>query len=152
MNPRRSNLAILSILLVGSCVCSGQSTNASIYGTVVDATGAVVTKSIVVATNTRTGIALSTMSNESGVYIFGSLQPGEYTVSAEAAGFRKAVSQQFQLAVSARITVDLKLEVGSATESVTAESSSSLLETVNTSVSNVVSLRRVQDLPLTPWW
>lgn len=53
-----------------------------------------------------------------------------------------------QLDGSARITVDLKLEVGAAAESVTGESSSSPLETVNSSVSNVVSLQRVQDLPL----
>jgi hypothetical protein len=53
-----------------------------------------------------------------------------------------------QLDVSARITVDLKLEVGATADSVTVESSSSPLETVNTSVSNVVSLQRVQELPL----
>src|SRR5882724_2918305 len=98
-------LFVLSTLISATSFCVAQSTNASIYGTVLDSTGAVITKSIVVATNTKTGVALSTVSNESGVYIFASLQPGEYTVSAEAAGFRKAVSQRFQLDVSARIAV-----------------------------------------------
>jgi len=105
-------------------------------------------KSNVVATNNKTGVAQSTLTNEAGVYIFASLQPGEYSVSAEAPGFRKAVSQHVQLEVSARISVDLKLELGAASESVTVESNSSPLETVNTSVSNVVTLQRVQELPL----
>ena len=50
--------------------------------------------------------------------------------------------------VSAKLSVDLKLEVGSATESVTIEATTSSIEAVNSSVSNVVSLQRVQDLPL----
>lgn len=141
-------LIVLSGLFTTAAICIAQSTNVSIYGSVEDSTGAAITKSVVVATNTKTGVASSTISNESGVYIFGSLQPGEYTVSAESPGFRKAVSRPFQLDVSARIAVDLKLEVGAATESVTVESASSLVETVNTSVSNVVSQQRVQDLPL----
>jgi hypothetical protein len=50
-------------------VSHAQSTNASIYGTVVDSSGGAINKSAVVATNTKTGVALSTLSNESGVYI-----------------------------------------------------------------------------------
>src|SRR5258708_21706326 len=139
----RACLFVFCVLLLAAFVCGAQSTNASIYGTVRDGTGAVVAASKVIAANTKTGVALSTVSNEAGVYIFASLQPGEYTVSAESTGFRKAVSQPFQLDVSARITVDLKLEIGAATESVTVESGSSLIETVNTSVSNRGALRRV---------
>ena len=50
--------------------------------------------------------------------------------------------------MGSKISLDFKLEIGSATESVTVAENSSPLETVNTSVSNVVSLQRVQDLPL----
>jgi Carboxypeptidase regulatory-like domain len=127
---------------------SAQTTNASIYGSVLDASGSAVPKAGVTATNVRTGVALPTVSNDAGVYIFPSLLPGEYTVTAEAAGFRKAIAEHIQLDVSSKITVDLKLEVGAAAESVTVESVASPLEVVNSSVSNVVSLQRVQDLPL----
>jgi hypothetical protein len=61
---------------------SAQSTNASIYGAVVDASGAAITKSAVVATNIKTGVALFHGQQRIGVYIFPSLQPGEYSVSA----------------------------------------------------------------------
>ncbi len=144
----RGTLSAACGLLFAAVLCSAQSTNASIYGTITDSSGAVISKSNVIAVNSRTGVSLSTVSNDSGVYIFPSLQPGEYSVSAESAGFRKAVAQKIQLDVSARITVDLKLEIGATAESVTVESTAGPLETVNTSVSNVVSLQRVQDLPL----
>src|SRR5664279_2479020 len=113
----RAWFSLVPALLLILPVSHAQSTNASIYGTVVDTSGGAINKSAVVATNTKTGVALSTLSNESGVYIFPSLQPGEYSVSAEMPGFRKAVAQHVQLDVSARITVDLKLEVGAAAES-----------------------------------
>src|SRR5579871_5084891 len=145
MNQR---IAVVSVLLLMTTIGSGQTTNGSIYGSILDSSGAAVPKANVVATNVKTGVALSTVSNDSGVYIFPSLLPGDYTVGAEAAGFRKALTASIQLDVGARISVDVKLEVGTAAETVTVESTSSPLEAVNSSVSNVVSLQKVQDLPL----
>ncbi len=141
-------IAICFALLLMAVAGRAQTTNASIYGSILDSSGAAVPKAAVTATNVKTGVVLSTVSNDSGLYIFPSLQPGDYTVSAEVAGFRKAVASQIQLDVSSKISVDLKLEVGTASETVTVESNSSPLEAVNSSVSNVVSLQRVQDLPL----
>ncbi len=136
------------LLICGAGICAAQTTNASIYGSINDPSGAALVKATVTAVNVKTGVSLSTVSNEAGVYIFPSLQPGEYSVTGELTGFRKAVAQHIQLEVNSRISVDLKLQVGSLSESVTVESNSSPLETVNTSVSNVVTLQRVQDLPL----
>ena len=145
--PRIAWVLFASLLLITS-VGSAQTTNASIYGSVLDSSGAAVPKARVTATHVRTGVTARTITNDAGVYIFPSLQPGEYTTSAEMTGFRKAIAEHVQLEVNARISVDLKLEVGSASETVTVESTSSPIETVNTSVSNVVTLQRVQDLPL----
>ena len=114
-------------VLCAAIASFAQSTNASIYGTITDSSSAVISTSIVVALNTKTGVSLSTVTNESGVYIFASLQPGEYSVTAEAAGFRKAIASKIQLDVSARITVNLKLEIGTATESVMVESSAGVV-------------------------
>src|SRR5258708_7266557 len=134
--------------LLTASIGAAQSTNASIYGSVVDSSGAPIPKASVTATNVPTGVALPTVTHDEGVYIFPSLEPGEYTISSQITGFRKAIAEHIQLAVSSRISVDLKLEVGAAAESVTIEASSSPLEAVNSSVSNVVNLQRVQDLPL----
>ncbi|HEY1493350.1 MAG TPA: TonB-dependent receptor [Candidatus Solibacter sp.] len=130
------------------CAANAQSTNASIYGSVTDSSGAVAPKANVTAANVKTGVSQSTVTNADGVYLFPSLQPGEYTVGAELTGFRKSVSSGIQLAVGARISVDIKLEIGVATETVTVAASSGVFEAVTSSVSNVVSQQRVQDLPL----
>src|ERR1700677_2028907 len=127
---------------------AAQTTNASLYGSVLDSSGAAVPKAAVTARNVKTGASLSTVSHDAGLYIFPSLLPGDYTVSAEVSGFRKALEDHVQLDVGSRISVDLKLEVGTASETVTVEAVSSPLEAVNSSVSNVVTLQRVQDLPL----
>src|SRR5580692_9358698 len=71
-----------------------------------------------------------------------------FQVSTETPGFRKAVAEHIQLDVGATIAVNLKLEVGTAAESVSVVATSSQLEAVNTSVSNVVTLQRIQGLPL----
>ncbi|HKA02041.1 MAG TPA: TonB-dependent receptor, partial [Candidatus Solibacter sp.] len=146
MLTKRISAIALTILL--SRFAPAQTTNAAIYGSVTDASGAAVAKSSITALNIKTGVSQSTLSNDAGAYIFPSLQPGEYRVTAELTGFRKAIADHVQLDVSARISVDLKLEVGATTESITVESASGPIETVNTSVSNVVSQQRVQDLPL----
>jgi hypothetical protein len=139
--------ALISVLILTAPV-TAQGTNASISGTVADSSGAAVAKAAITATNIRTGVSLPSVTNDSGVYIFPSLLPGEYRVAAEMPGFRKAIAEHIQLDVGAKISVDLKLEVGAAAESVSVESTSSQLEAVNTSISNVVTLQRVQGLPL----
>ena len=71
-----------SILLVALPAFT-QSTNATLSGTVVDATGARVPKVAVMAENVNTGIVLTTATNEAGVYGFASVQPGVYRITAE---------------------------------------------------------------------
>src|SRR5579871_1709489 len=141
-------IAFACVFFLISTIGSAQTTNASIYGSILDSSGAAIPKASVTATNVKTGVVLSTISNDSGIYIFPSLLPGEYTVSAELTGFRKAVASAVQLDVGSRISVDLKLEVGTSAESVTVEATSSPLEAVNSSVTNVVSLQKIQELPL----
>lgn len=142
----RTTFTTFSILIF--CTLSANAQNASIYGSIFDSSGAAVPKAAVIATNSKTGVSQSTVSNDAGTYIFPSLQPGEYSVAGEAAGFRKTVSEHILLDVSSKISLNLKLEVGTATETVTIEATSSPIEAVNTSISNVVTLERVQGLPL----
>lgn len=141
-------LYLISALFLTIPVANAQTTNASISGAVTDSSGAAMAKVSVRAVNVSTGVSLPTVTNDAGVYIFPSLLPGEYQVTAEAPGFRKAVAEHIQLDVSATIAVNLKLEVGTAAESVSVVATSSQLEAVNTSVSNVVTLQRIQGLPL----
>src|SRR5262245_23793799 len=141
-------IASAGVAMLAASQLAAQTPNASIYGSLADRSGGAVTKAAVTATNIKTGVAIKTSSNEAGVYLFPSLQPGEYRVTADAPGFRKAIADNVLLAVSARVGVDLTLEVGAVTESVTVEAGSGPVETLSTSVSNVVNAMRVTSLPL----
>src|SRR5437868_12669977 len=86
---RRSICTVALLLcLFATTMGFSQSNNASVGGTVADATGALIPGVTVSATNTGTGIASTTVSNESGAYSFPALQPGTYRVSAELPGFQ----------------------------------------------------------------
>ena len=74
-------IAIFCVLLLMEAIGSAQTTNASIYGSIFDSSGAAVPRALVTASNVKTGVTLSTVTNGSGVYIFPSLLPGEYTVA-----------------------------------------------------------------------
>src|SRR6184192_2000464 len=89
-------------LLVVVSVCA-QSTNATLSGTVLDPTGARIPNVQVTAQNTQTGVILTNLTNEAGVYVFPSLQPGTYRVTAELPGFRKYVLNDLVVDVSARM-------------------------------------------------
>src|SRR4051812_6870286 len=101
---------IVAAALWCAAALNAQSTNASIYGSVTDTSGSATPKASVTATNTKTGVSQTTVTNSDGVYIFPSLQPGEYEVGAQLTGFRKSVSSGIQLAVGAKISVEVKLE------------------------------------------
>jgi hypothetical protein len=145
--PKGSLVIVSAGLLIASGLCA-QTTSASIYGSVTDTTGGAIPNAAVAAANNKTGVVQSTVSNEAGVYIFPLLQPGEYKITAEHTGFSKAIVDHVQLDVSAKVTVDIRLEVGAVTESISVEAGNTPLEVVNASVSNVVNLRRIDGLPL----
>src|SRR5439155_2013758 len=89
----------------------GQSVNATVGGTVADATGALIPGVTVTATNTGTGIASTTVSNESGAYSFPSLQPGAYKVHAELPGFQTQTYTDVQLGGSQQVRLNFTLQV-----------------------------------------
>ena len=91
---RKYLVFILALTLLIASLAWAQTTFGVIRGRVLDPTGAAVPKVNVVVTNTGTGIAKTIVSNETGAYEAGYLQPGTYSVTAEAAGF--LISSLFQ--------------------------------------------------------
>ncbi|MBL8175967.1 MAG: TonB-dependent receptor, partial [Bryobacterales bacterium] len=128
----------------------GQTTDATLSGTVSDATGAVIPAAAVSAQNTRTGVMHETKTNGSGVYLFASLPPGTYRVSAVSAGFRKTVFHEVVLEVSARLTLDAKLELSASADVIEVNADAeSALGYATSSVGGMVTGRKVLELPLT---
>jgi hypothetical protein len=140
------------MLLVASALSLpmlAQVTQSSIHGTVTDTTGAAIPGAKVTALNTSTGIAVEQTTNNSGYYLFSSLQPGgPYTVIVEAPGFDKFESKGITLIVNANWDADAKLRVGSNQQSVTVEASALQVETSNTQLEQVATADQLEGIPL----
>jgi hypothetical protein len=144
----KSRLLILAALLTPLMTLSAQDTRAKIIGVVTDPAGAAIVGASVEATNTATGVRTGARTNEAGLYEIPFLLPGPYTVAAEAAGFKKLLRDGIQLRISDRLSLDLKLEVGAVTESVTVSGGTTLLEVANSSTGAVMDHQRITELPV----
>src|SRR5438093_129454 len=107
---KKFSICVLMVALFASHAL-GQTVNASLGGTVADATGAVLPGATVTATGIDTGVATKTITNESGTYQFPSLQAGNYRVSAQLNGFQEFTYERVTLGVSAQVRINLTLAV-----------------------------------------
>ncbi|MGH8189231.1 MAG: carboxypeptidase regulatory-like domain-containing protein, partial [Steroidobacteraceae bacterium] len=142
-----SRLVVVLLLLIPA-QAHAQIDTASIVGTVVDQSGAVLPGVTVTATQASTNVASTTVTNESGQFVFPSLKPGVYSVTAELSGFRRAVRSDVRLNVQDRAAVDFQLSVGELSEEVVVSAKSEILQTQSADIGNVVDARQVQSLPL----
>ena len=146
---RLQRIAILTFcLLFVNEAALGQESRASIAGTVTDPSGSVVAAAKLRLTNVETGVAFDAASNEVGQYRYLFLNPGRYRLVAEMSGFRTFIREQIQLQVSQTATVDVVLQVGSQTESVTVGAEAPLLEAEKADRGLVINNRNVVELPL----
>jgi hypothetical protein len=121
---------------------------AQISGTVRDQTGAVLPGVEVTATNTDTGIARNTITNENGFYILPNLVVGPYQLDASLPGFRTFRQTGIVLQVNSNPAINPVLEVGQVTEQVEVQANVSQVETRSTAVGQVIENERILELPL----
>src|SRR6266542_4454894 len=117
---------------------SAQDSTARLLGTVTDPTGAVIPGASVVARNVATGLERKSVANESGNYSIPMLPIGQYTVTAESAGFKGSTITGLVLQVNQEARLDIKLELGTAAESIQVQATSPVLVTDGSSVGQVV--------------
>src|SRR5687768_5740206 len=153
--PRRPLLwtlqlcCVLMLTIVAGQGAHGQTVVGRISGTVQDANGAGVPNASIKVINTATNSERTATADENGFYTGTNLPAGTYTVEAEAKGYKKALVSGKNVTADARLTVDLKLEVGEVSETV--EITSIAGETVNTTsgeVARVIDQQQVQNLAL----
>lgn len=137
----------LSLCLLMSGVAFAQNENsATITGQVTDSTGAVIPNATVVVLETKKGLERRAQTNDEGNYTVSQLEPGDYTVTVEQSGFKKAV-QNLTLNAQDRRPVQIVLEIGSANETVTVTDEAPLLQDSATG-QTLVSGNQVTELPL----
>ncbi len=145
MKHLRSILLVVTILSPPSLA---QESRGSLSGTVTDATGAVVTGAPLGLANVETGVVISATTNEAGQYRLLLLNPGNYTLTVEVAGFRKYERRGIVLQVAQSASGDLSLQVGSQTETVSVTGTPPLPETDKADRGVVVDRTRISELPL----
>ncbi len=145
---KAATILVLATLL-GAGILLGQSSNATITGFVQDASQANMPGVSVTATNTQTGITVSTLSNESGAYTIQSLLPGTYKLSGALTGFRTQTITDFVLGAGVTARYNFKLEIGTAgaTVDVTAVTGNVITESSST-IGQVLDQKSLTDLPL----
>ena len=121
---------------------------ASISGTVIDPSGAVVSGATVTATNVDTGVATTLTTNTQGYYSFQSLPLGNYTISVQQSGFKGYAQTGLVLDVNSALTIDVKLSVGSTTEKVEVLSDALHVDTESTQMGEVITGKTMTDVPL----
>ena len=134
-------------LLVGASAFA-QFDTATVLGTVKDSSGSVIHDSKVTLSNLANGIQQSTTTGNDGDFQFLNVRLGEYSLSAEAPGFKVSTAERFTVTVNAHQRVDLALEVGQVSENVNVTGAASLLETDSSERSQVINSREIVNLPL----
>jgi hypothetical protein len=144
-----SHTTFLSLLLVAALPAVAQvAGTGSIQGTITDASGAVVAGATVTATNTATGIVTSRKTTDAGFYVLPLLQAGQYNVSAAAAGFATSTQSGVVLDALQTLGLNLQLQVGSATQSISVEATPSLLKTDDVVLGSTMENNVYDALPL----
>ncbi len=136
------------LALFVSALTLAQTPQATISGVVTDPQGAVIPGVEVVATNTQTHAKTHTQTNEAGFYSLPSLPIGSYILTAKRAGFRRYVREAITLSTGQALEMNISLDVGPMTESVTVSARASALETRTSDVSQLVESKTIEDMPL----
>lgn len=146
-----SSFSVVAVLLAVLWVlptAQAQVSSGAFTGTVSDSTGAIIPGAVVTATNEATNVSVSQPANSAGIYTISDLQPGAYTLKAEAKGFATTVNTNVELTVGYTQRVDFKLEVGAVTQEITVAGQAAMVETESSRMSELITARQVQNLPL----
>ncbi|HEX5734561.1 MAG TPA: TonB-dependent receptor [Blastocatellia bacterium] len=149
MRKTQRPLALLAALLLLVCCVSAvaQETTATINGQVTDTSGAVVSGAEITLTNIRTGETRSAKSSDDGYYSLTFIPPGIYDFSVKVQGFKEYINKSIELFVNDKKTLNIALEPGAVSETVTVTSDAPIIQSTPT-VGDVVENRKIVEIPL----
>src|SRR3954452_2762922 len=147
MHKITSKLIVGLLCLIG-CSAYAQEVSAGITGRVTDPSGGAIVGAAVTAKDQDRGTEWPTTTNEDGIYAFPRIPGGTYTLKVEAKGFKVAMQSPFTLEVNQRARVDVAMQVGGMTETVTVSAEAALLQTETTQVGSVINAETIVNTPL----
>jgi len=137
---------LCAFLLLG--VLSAQTGNGTVTGVVTDATGAVIANAPIELKNTETGVIFRATSTDTGNFTITQVPIGSYEIAATVQGFKKYTRQNLTMSAAQVMRLDIPLEIGASTESVTVSAESSLLQTETGDMAHNITFAQLQSLPL----
>jgi len=135
-----------SLLITAPVAWSQATTSGQLRGQVTDSSGAVVANATVVVKSNDTGVSKSVSTNTAGIYEFSFLQPGNYSVSANASGFR-AITRNVSISLGASVAADIQLQVGAASTTIEVNGDVSTLETENANLNVNFNAAQISEMP-----
>jgi hypothetical protein len=148
LNARRLVAVLLFIGLLFTLPVSAQFDTGTIAGSVTDPTGAVIPHATVTITNTDTGIKTTANTDSNGGFAASGLPFGHYVVSASAANFGKATTQELVLNVGATVRVDLAMAVAAANVSVEVTGTATTVDTSSSTSGTTLDSTQIANLPV----
>jgi hypothetical protein len=141
-------MRILLILIAAALAALGQTTTGDILGTVVDATGAVVTGAKVTVRNLETNVTQETVTSDVGTFRVPLLPAGSYEVTVEKGGFARHRQGPIVLRLNQAADLKIALNVSGTVETISVTADALLINTTNAEISTHFDTRRIADLPL----
>jgi len=140
---------LLAVMPLFTIAASAQATAGGIRGVVIDVNGAVVPNAAVVAKNSATGVEYKTTATGEGLYAIPRIPPGRYDITVQVQGFKKGDYKDVEVPVGRDTVVDVTLQPGAVSESVTVTASGGvLIEKDSAQIAARFSGRTITDLPI----
>jgi len=141
-------LCALCIAFYPALSTRGAEPTGSINGTVADPSGGMIPGAKITAANVDTGVTRQAETTGDGSYTFLGLPVGPYSLTVEASGFQRSVQTGILVKADQTSTVSIKLTLGSATQLITVEGNTELVQTQQATLSRAISSQEVSNLPL----
>src|SRR5258708_39915008 len=146
MRQMKNRFLLLPLLFVMACVGAFAQANSELTGIVTDQTGAVVSDAKIVATDPDTGFTKTTVSGATGLYDINGLNPSNYNLKVTAKGFQSFAQNGIVVNVSQTARVDVKLTVGSESQTVTVEADALAVQADSNVVSTLISSEQISEI------
>src|SRR3954447_14085816 len=144
----RSAFTSFAFFLIGCRPSLGQISPGTISGSVEDPTGALIPNAQVAIRQLSTGETRNASTNGNGEFNVPFLQPGQYTLTASAGGFKSKTLSNMTVQVDQKMNLSITLDVGSSTETVEVTGAAPLVDSATSSLGQVIANKQILDLPL----
>jgi hypothetical protein len=135
-------------LLASTVWVPAQTTNGNIQGTVTDPSGATIGGAQVTGRNLDTGLTISTVTSDAGLYSLANLPPGRYTVIVEGPNLKKYTREGVTVQTDATVGLDVQMQIGLVSDNVTVTADAAQIQTATSDVGVTLQTSLIQNLPL----